>query len=272
VEDRADLSGEGEKMATALLVSEGVLSPFPDNTLRTNRALSRTQAISLLARAAERAGPPALLTAEFAGVTEGQLTVMLDEAAASYPLDPAVRLFRNLDGTRVAASGLTLAVGDRVDFVVQDGRVTYLEAEQTRKGVAADRSSRYYRWEVRMTPAEVAKAVSRYGSVGVIQDVEPRRIGVSGRVVDLAVIGDKGELVLKGLKVRWGLGLRENPLLIERERDGNGRVERFVFTGKGWGHGVGLCQVGAFGMAQSGSTYQQILEHYYSQIRLEKAY
>ncbi len=123
-----------------------------------------------------------------------------------------------------------------------------------------------------MTPAEVAKAVSRYGSVGVVQDVEARRIGVSGRVVDLAVIGDKGELVLKGLKVRWGLGLRENPFVIERERDGKGRVERFVFTGKGWGHGVGLCQVGAFGMAQSGSTYEQILQHYYAQIKLEKAY
>ncbi len=272
VEDRVELSGEGEKLATALLVSEGVLSPFPDNTLRTNYALSRVQAVSLLARVAERAGPPGLIRAEFAGVADGQLTVMLDEAAASYPLDPAVRLFRNLEGTRAAASELMLAVGDGVDLVVQDGRVTYLEAEQTRKGVAADRGSRYYRWEVRMTPAEVAKAVGRYGTVGSVQDVEPRRIGVSGRVVELAVIGDRGELALKGLKVRWGLGLRENLFVIERERDAKGRVARFVFTGKGWGHGVGLCQVGAFGMAQSGSTYEQILQHYYSQIRLEKAY
>ncbi len=45
-----------------------------------------------------------------------------------------------------------------------------------------------------------------------------------------------------------------------------------MITGKGWGHGVGLCQVGAFGMAQSGSTFEQILQHYYTGIRLDTAY
>jgi stage II sporulation protein D len=272
VEDRGELAGEGEKLATALLVSEGVLSPFPDNTMRSNWALSRAQAVELLARVAERAGPPGLLTAEFAGVVDGQLTVMLGENAASYPLDPGALLFRNLEGTRAATSELTLAVGDRVDFVLQDGRVTYLEAEQTRKGVSADRTSRYYRWEVRMTPADVARTIARYGSVGTVQDLVPQRIGVSGRVIDLAVKGDEGELLLRGLKVRWGLGLRENLFVIERERSPKGPVSRFVLTGKGWGHGVGLCQVGAFGMAQSGSTYEQIIRHYYTDVSLQKAY
>jgi stage II sporulation protein D len=56
--------------------------------------------------------------------------------------------------------------------------------------------------------------------------------------------------------------------VIDRETDAKGAVERFVFTGKGWGHGVGLCQVGAFGMAQAGATYEQILRHYYSGISL----
>ena len=49
-------------------------------------------------------------------------------------------------------------------------------------------------------------------------------------------------------------------------------VERFVFTGKGWGHGVGLCQVGADGMAQTGATHEQILKHYYQGITLDHAY
>lgn len=60
--------------------------------------------------------------------------------------------------------------------------------------------------------------------------------------------------------------------MIERERDEKGEVGRFVFIGKGWGHGVGLCQVGAFGMAQAGSSYEQILKHYYSDISLDRAY
>ena len=58
--------------------------------------------------------------------------------------------------------------------------------------------------------------------------------------------------------------------MIDRERDEKGEVARFVFTGKGWGHGVGLCQVGAFGMAQAGSSYEQILKHYYTGISLDR--
>jgi stage II sporulation protein D len=116
--------------------------------------------------------------------------------------------------------------------------------------------------------------VTRYGSVENVRDVVPRRVGVSGRVVELAVLGgrDREELVLRGLKVRWGLGLRENLFVIDRETDARGAVERFVFTGKGWGHGVGLCQVGAFGMARSGSAFEAILQHYYTGVTLQQAY
>jgi stage II sporulation protein D len=234
--------------------------------------LTRWEAILLLARAAERAGPPALVAAEFAGAAAGQVTILRGEEPESFPLDPAVRLFRSLDGIRAAASELSLAVGDRVNLVVADGRVVFFEAEQTRKGAAADRSSRYYRWEVRLTPADLTRSLGRYGDVGTVRDLVPRRIGVSGRVVELAVRGSAGEVVLKGLRIRGALGLRENLFVIERETDSRGAVERFVITGKGWGHGVGLCQVGAFGMAQSGSTFEQILQHYYTGIRLDTAY
>jgi stage II sporulation protein D len=182
-----------------------------------------------------------------------------------------VRLFRALNGSRLAASELQLAAGDKVRLVVQGGKVAFLEADQSRLGPAADRSSRYYRWEVRLTPAEVASAVARYGQVGTVRDVVPRRLGVSGRVVELAVLGSGQELVLQGLKVRWGLGLRENLFVIDRELDAAGEVARFVFTGKGWGHGVGLCQVGASGMAQAGSTYDQILKHYYTGVSVGPA-
>jgi stage II sporulation protein D len=114
----------------------------------------------------------------------------------------------------------------------------------------------------------VARKVSRYGSVGQVLDLVPRKMGVSGRVVELEIQGSEGDLLLEGLRVRWGLGLRENLFVIGRERDEEGAIDRFVFSGKGWGHGVGLCQVGAFGMAQDGATFDAILRHYYSGIQL----
>lgn len=272
IEDRTELTTPEEALAAALLIQEGILSPFPDNTLRGARPITRAQALSLLARTAEKAGAPALASGEFQGSEAGQMKVTVAGTLLSVALDPQVRLFRSLDGSRSAASELSLAAGDPVSFVAQEGRVSFLEVGQSRMGVAADRTSRYFRWEVRLSPAEVAKAIVRYGNVGTVRDVIPRRIGSSGRVVDLTVVGSDSELELKGLKIRWALGLRENLFVIDRQLSPSGDVERFVFTGKGWGHGVGLCQVGAFGMARSGSTFTGILTHYYPGVTVEKVY
>ena len=272
VDDRKGFAGEGERMAAALLVQEGALSPFPDNTLRPTALATRTQAIALLARAALRAGPPSLVTGEFRSLAAGRLSIRRGDADESYPVDASVKLFRTLDGTTAAASELALAPGDKLSLVAASGRVAFLEAEQSRLGASADRGSRYYRWEVRLTPQQVAEGIARYGSVGRVRDVVPRALGVSGRVVELAVQGSDGELVLKGLKIRWALGLRENLFVVDRELAPDGQVQRFVFTGKGWGHGVGLCQVGSAGMAQAGASYEQILKHYYTGIALERAY
>jgi stage II sporulation protein D len=159
-----------------------------------------------------------------------------------------------------------------VSFVEQAGRITFLEAQQSLMGAAADRSSRYYRWEARLSPQQVSDAIARYGSVGRVKDIVPKRFGVSGRVIEADVMGSDGDLLLEGLRVRWGLGLRENLFVIDRERDAAGNVTKFIFTGKGWGHGVGLCQVGSFGMAQAGATFDKILAHYYTGIGLKKAY
>ncbi len=272
IEDRAELRDEIERRAAALLLQEAVVTLFPDNTLRPDAPIARTHALMALARAALVAGPPSLITADFRHAEPGSLVVMQAEQETTYRLDPSARLFRALNGSRLAASELTLAAGDQIRFVAQDGRVTYLEADQSLLGASADRTSKVYKWEVRMTPVELGTAVARYGDVGAVRDVTPRRFGVSGRVIELAVTGADGDLVLRGLRVRWGLGLRENLFVVDRERDQAGGVRQFIFTGKGWGHGVGLCQVGSFGMAQAGSTYDHILQHYYTGITLAQAY
>jgi peptidoglycan hydrolase-like amidase len=273
VADRDALSGRGEGAAAALLIQEGLLTPFADGTLGADRTPTRGEAVSLLARAAEKAGTPALVTADFRGADGDQVKVQPgDSSAVSLTLDPQVRLFRSLDGARAAAAQLRLAAGDRVSYVTQGGRVTFLEVVQSRLGAAADHTSRYFRWETRLTPTEVAKGVARYGSVGKVRDVVPRRIGSSGRVVELGVVGTDGDVTLRGLKIRWALGLRDNLFVVDRELADEGGVGHFVFTGKGWGHGVGLCQVGAYGMARAGALHEAILTHYYPGIAVEKVY
>ncbi len=271
VEDRQELGPE-ESRAAALLIQEAVLTPFPDNTLDAARVITRARAVGLLARVLEKLGSPALVKGDFQGSEGDQVRVAVDGRKIAYSLDPQARLFRTFDRAGAAASELSLAVGDPVTLVAQNGRIVFLEAELSRMGESADRTSRYFRWEVRMSPEDVAKSIARYGDVGVVKDVVPRRIGVSGRVVDLAVVGSKGDLLLKGMKIRFALGLRENLFVIDREIGDGGQVAQFVFTGKGWGHGVGLCQVGAYGMARAGSSYEQILAHYYPGTSLARSY
>jgi stage II sporulation protein D len=272
VSDRDALAGHGESAAAALLIQEGLLTPFADDTLGADKPLTRAQAVSLLARTAEKAGAPGLVAADFRAAEGGQIKVQEGESVVNLVLDPQVRLFRSLDGARAAAAQLRLLAGDRVSFVTQEGRVTFLEVVHSRLGAAADHTSRYFRWEARLTPVEVAKAIARYGKVGKVRDVVPRRIGSSGRVVELAVVGTEGEVTLRGLKIRWALGLRDNLFVVDRELADGGDVQRFVFTGKGWGHGVGLCQVGAYGMARAGALHEAILAHYYPGIAVEKVY
>jgi stage II sporulation protein D len=268
VADADRLQGQDERRAMALLVHEGIVSPRPDNTLDPDGAVTRGEALDLLGGLADEAGSPSWRSGRLTGLEGGVLSVRRGESSESLPLDPDVRLFRSLEGVYAGTSDLALTLGEDVSYVVREGSVVYLEVPQTRLGASADRTSRYYRWEARLTPGDVARSLARYGSVGTVRDLVPRRLGVSGRVVALDVEGTKGDLLLEGLKVRWGLGLRENLFVIDRERDDAGHVEEFVVTGRGWGHGVGLCQVGAFGMARSGSSYEEILHHYYTGIEL----
>lgn len=271
VEDRGELVSQPARLAVALLLQEGLVSPFPDNTLRLLGTATRGEIVGLLAGVASRAGAPDWITGRFRSAQGDQLELEVGNETVSYPFVPGLRLYRDLDGSRAAVSELTLVAGDSVSAVVRDGRVVFLEARQSRLGPSADHGSRYYRWEVRTSPEELTRNVAKQARIGNVLDVEARRLGVSGRVVELAVVGDAGELLLKGLRIRSFLGLRENLFVVDRERDARGGVRRFVFTGKGWGHGVGLCQVGASGMAQAGATYEQILKHYYTGIRLARA-
>ena len=96
--------------------------------------------------------------------------------------------------------------------------------------------------------------------------------GETGRVLDLEVVGTSGTAHVLGGRIRSALGLREQFFIIERSFDEAGRVKTFTLRGRGWGHGVGMCQVGAYGLARAGLSYEKILKSYYTGISLTKMY
>jgi stage II sporulation protein D len=153
------------------------------------------------------------------------------------------------------------------------GEIDYLEARPSSSGAATDHFSPFANWTETLTPDGVMSRVSRSAQgVGQLLDLRVRRRGVSGRVLDLELVGVEGTAHLRGGRIRSALGLREQLFVVDRAYDDAGRVARFTFTGRGWGHGVGMCQVGAYGMARAGLSYEKILRAYYSGIILTKLY
>jgi SpoIID/LytB domain protein len=126
-----------------------------------------------------------------------------------------------------------------------------------------------YRWTERMRADELAARIAvEYPEVGRIKALVPKQRGVSGRIGVLAIQGDKGTADVTGdLHIRRLLGGLKSTLF-EVHRDG----EAFVFHGAGFGHGVGMCQMGAIGMAEAGKPHKDILGHYYRGTHLHKLY
>ena len=110
-----------------------------------------------------------------------------------------------------------------------------LFCELNQAGAAVDRSSKYTFWRESLTPVELAEKVIKYADVGEIIDLEPISYGVSRRIFELKIKGTKGATVMRGLKVRWSLGLRDNLFVIDKTYGEDGKIRNFVFTGRGLG-------------------------------------
>lgn len=121
-----------------------------------------------------------------------------------------------------------------------------------------------YRWTRRFTRAELDAAFADLG-VGAVTRLAVDERGPGGRLRALAVTGDRGSArVLRELPVRKRLGnLRSGLFVIDEERDAAGALVAVTLRGAGFGHGSGMCQQGAIGMAEGGNDYRTILRHYY---------
>ncbi len=185
---------------------------------------------------------------------------------------PDFFLFINDGGERSFASRLFLLGGEQLKWIEKDGYVKLLEVVYPPHSNVLDRDSVYHSWQVRRAKEKLEKRINQYYPIGQLLDLVPLRRGESNRIAELKIIGSETQAVVKGLRIRRVLGLRETLFVMEKEYSDDGELSHVLFTGRGWGHGVGLCQVGAFGMARAGADYQEILKKYYKGIKITKLY
>ena len=126
-----------------------------------------------------------------------------------------------------------------------------------------------YRWVKWVSAEEIDRRANRKKEIGTVLSIVTRGRGISGRVDKIELIGVEGNLIVEGDAIRSVLGdLRSNLFTYRPLLDQDGKPKFFIFTGGGWGHGVGMDQDGAAGMASAGYTYTQILAHYYPRASL----
>jgi stage II sporulation protein D len=135
----------------------------------------------------------------------------------------------------------------------------------------------FFRWRVRLPASDASRLVNQKlaTDLGRLLNLEPVERGPSGRLKRLRLVGERGSLVIgKELEIRRVLSethLYSSAFVVDVEGPSQ-RPDAFLLTGAGWGHGVGLCQIGAAVMAHQGAGYHEILEHYYPGTEVQRSY
>ena len=132
-----------------------------------------------------------------------------------------------------------------------------------------------FRWKVRVDRKKLESIVrKKMGTALELVAIEPVKRGASGRITEIKLIGTKRELIIRGeLRIRKALSeshLFSSLFYVVRLGEKDGLPDAFEFRGGGFGHGVGMCQIGAIGMARRGYNYREILAHYYPGTELVK--
>ena len=136
----------------------------------------------------------------------------------------------------------------------------------------------FYRWRVSYDKEELASILFKKSGIdfGEIERLIPLKRGPSGRIYQMKIVGTKRTLTVgKELEIRRWLSeshLLSSAFIVAVEHDAKGDLKRFIFHGGGWGHGVGLCQIGAAVMATKGFRAEEILSHYFTGAGLQKLY
>ena len=274
VKDAQDVPAQ-QRADLALMIREGFLSPYPDGSLKPRAPLSRARVLHAIARILEARNLLQLQKANARPSSDGQL-ILRTTRGKDQPIkvNADAFLFRQLGERPYQVSSVALVGGEAVTYhLAPNGQIDFLEVKPATNGAAADRFSPFANWTRGLSVGQVQARLARAArGIGQIVDLRVVSRGASHRVTDLEIVGTSGSAHVRGGRIRSALGLREQLFVIDREYDENGRVSEFIFIGRGWGHGVGMCQVGAYGLAKQGYSSEQILKAYYSGIELTRMY
>ncbi|MHB1044393.1 MAG: SpoIID/LytB domain-containing protein [Thermoanaerobaculia bacterium] len=253
---------EPARMVHTALARFQVAGPTP---LPTRRPFTPHEAAGLWASLLLRTGGLEELEGRLVGAPGGKLVVKTSKGREERTLPPDALLFRGGGEAWTPGGSLDVSPGDRVRLLSRDGTVLAVLAVVPAADGLYERESSWIHWVRRFTGAELMgklleRDASRKGSA--VRRVDVLSRGVSGRAARVRVTTDRESFDLNGLEIRFALALPESLFTLVTGTDARGAPVH-TFYGRGWGHGVGLCQNGTFGMALAGRSHAEILAAYY---------
>jgi len=212
------------------------------------------EALALVVRLAQLAG----VVRELAGRVTASGEFLADDGTRYALAGGQVSVMARRGGAWRGGDATTLP-GAPATLWLQGGRPLLAEVEVRS---AADEGSSWSWWTREFSAAEVARACEMSG----VERVEVVRRSISGRVTVLALHRGRERKEMRGIDFRYALGLPDNRFVVLPLT--RGKDVTFRFLGRGWGHGVGMCQNGAFGLARGGASFEEILKTYYRGIEV----
>ncbi len=266
---------DSDRLMLAEMMRDGWFSIHSDLTIKPNKRYSRGKILRLIENIyREKKWSLVFQNGTTKPTEDGKLILRSGRSEKEITINPNVFLFRKFGGEFYQVKEAALVGGEKVKYRTGPaGDVIYLEIDPIDKTTVAERMSPFTMWRKTMAASTVRARLGRYvKGLGSLIDINIKNKGFSRRATELEIITTNGVHSLKGGKIRSALRLREQLFVMNKRRGSNGRVVSYSFTGRGWGHGVGMCQYGAYGFAQMGLTFDRIVKHYYTGIDLTKAY
>lgn len=264
----------GQRAELAMLLRDGLFKLRPDLMIHPGRPFTRAEMLRLIRQIYEKKKwMPLLQSATARPTVDVKLVMRVGKTDKPIAVRPDVFLFRQFGNEMYQVKEAALVGGEVVRYQTDaTGAVSYLEIVPTETPTVAENMSPFTNWSETLSGSAVQSRLSRYvRGIGTLYDVNIKSKGYSRRATEIEIIGSNGVKTLKGGKIRSALRLREQLFVINKRYSGN-QVASYTFTGRGWGHGVGMCQYGAYGLAKMGVKFDDIIRHYYSGVAVTKAY
>jgi stage II sporulation protein D len=240
-----------------------------DDLTSFDRVMTRRELYGLLYGWLKQRGVLREQTGRVMTVADRRLTLREKGKDTPVSLPKGIAVYHGVNERYTEARLVPIQIGDRGIVVMHGRQPVAFAVIANHDGGGFDQRSAWSSWVRSYTEDELVKSISRRNPIKKLEGIHIKGRDASGRVTGLEVKADSGTFTLEGLPIRWSLGVPDNLFVFETRRQRNGTL-RYTFLGKGWGHGVGMCQNGAFGMGIRGFKAEEILKHYYTGVEIEK--